>query len=128
MPAKDTTACALTGRGARSMSLVERQEQLISVSGAWRDTRACRGRLMLVTGGAGSGKTALLEAFTEEVHATGGRTLSTGGSFTDRNTPFSLIAQLFDNDAFPRAVTHRIHRMLLTVTARLPAGEIDPFD
>ncbi|ASW55690.1 hypothetical protein CIK06_18170 [Plantactinospora sp. KBS50] len=110
------------------MPLVERQEQLNAVSGAWRDTRAGRGRLVLVSGGSGSGKTALLEAFAEEVHSAGGRLLGTAASFTERDTPFSAIAQLLENSAVPGTVADRFRRMVLAVTARLPAGGIDPAD
>ncbi|WFE39918.1 LuxR family transcriptional regulator [Micromonospora sp. WMMD998] len=110
------------------MPLVERQEQLSTVSGAWRDARAGRGQVVLVTGGAGSGKTALLEAFADEVHSAGGRTLSTDGSFTGRGTPLASIAQLFEHAAVPDAVTDRVRRMILAVTSRPPTGGTDPLD
>ncbi|WBB71295.1 AAA family ATPase [Micromonospora sp. WMMD1128] len=110
------------------MPLVERQEQLSTVSGAWRDTRAGRGQVVLVTGGAGSGKTALLDAFADEVHSAGGRTLGTDGSFTGRGTPLGSIAQLFEHATVPNAVADRVRRMILAVTSRLPTGGADPLD
>ena len=48
------------------MELVEREQQLQSLAGAWQQVVAGRGRIALVSGEAGIGKTSLIERFAAE--------------------------------------------------------------
>lgn len=48
------------------MELLEREQQLGSLAGAWRQVRAGAGRIALVSGEAGIGKTSLIDRFVAE--------------------------------------------------------------
>src|ERR671933_2770441 len=74
-------------------ALIGRGEELAELRGGLEDARAGRGRLFLVVGEAGIGKTALLEAFVEEAQATDVRSVAARCRAVGA-PPWSLWAQV----------------------------------
>ncbi|GAB2586875.1 LuxR family transcriptional regulator [Streptomyces capparidis] len=70
------------------------------------------GRVCLVTGAVGSGKTALLEAFSEYVTARAGRVVSAVGSQAARGFHFGVVSQLLDSSGLDKESAHRLTAMM----------------
>jgi DNA-binding CsgD family transcriptional regulator len=87
------------GREAELMPLIERDDQLAKLCGAYAASTAGKGRIALVTGGVASGKTALLDAFAEHVSSAGGRFLAALGSRSERDHAFGIMGQLLRSAA-----------------------------
>lgn len=87
---------------------VARQSQMSRLDQALTDALAGRGRVVFVTGEAGSGKTALLAEFTRRAMETHPRLLAAGGACAavagigDPYLPFREILQLLTGDIEPR--------------------------
>src|SRR5881227_2226248 len=84
MQATDTTA------------LLERDEELTELAELVREASAGRGRLVLVEGPPGIGKTRLLEAVRDRAREGGMTMLSARASELDREFPFGVVRQLFE--------------------------------
>ena len=78
------------------MPLEERDEALASVAPLLDDACAGRGRLLLVEGPPGIGKTRLLGAITERARATGMRTLRAQAGEFEQDFPYGIVRQLFE--------------------------------
>ncbi|NGY63511.1 helix-turn-helix domain-containing protein [Lentzea sp. NEAU-D13] len=76
------------------MRLVEREEQLARLEAMFADCLAGRGRIALVSGALGSGKTALLQEFGERVAFAGAAFVSAVGSWTERGLRYGVVSQL----------------------------------
>jgi DNA-binding NarL/FixJ family response regulator len=76
--------------------LLEREGELGELQSALEDARDGRGRLVLVEGPAGIGKTRLLEAARETAGRTGMQVLHARGTELERDFPFALVRQLFE--------------------------------
>ncbi|WP_181777349.1 AAA family ATPase, partial [Amycolatopsis pittospori] len=79
------------------MYLVEREQQLATLSGAFADSLDGRGQVVIVGGAVATGKTSLLRAFTEGLgKATGEDVLVLGASATSatKATPLGLMKDL----------------------------------
>jgi DNA-binding CsgD family transcriptional regulator len=76
-------------------ALLEREVELDDLQTALQDARRGVGRLVVVEGAAGIGKTRLLESARETAERTGMRALSARGTELERDFPFALIGQLF---------------------------------
>lgn len=74
--------------------LVERRNQWTTLVDAYQDAASGIGRLVLISGGPGSGKSELLHEFCAEAQRRGAHTMIATGSHTDRGRPLSLIRQL----------------------------------
>lgn len=90
------------------MLLIGQHEQLDSLRAAYRRCRERRGHVMLVAGAVGSGKTALLDAFCDEVNAEGGTVLSAAGSRAERNVRFGVVGQLLHHARLSGAQAERV--------------------
>jgi DNA-binding CsgD family transcriptional regulator len=77
-------------------ALLERDGELDELQTALEDARRGTGRLVVVEGAAGIGKTRLLEATRETAERTGMRVLSARGTELERDFPFALVGQLFE--------------------------------
>jgi tetratricopeptide (TPR) repeat protein len=80
-----------------SSDLREREGELRAVAAAVDDVEAGDGRLIVVEGPAGIGKSALLRAVRELLRARGIRCLSARGSELELRFPFGVVHQLFDD-------------------------------
>jgi DNA-binding CsgD family transcriptional regulator len=81
------------------MRLVEREEELADLDLLFADCLAGRGRIALVSGALGSGKTALLQEFGERVADAGAAFVSAVGSWAERGLRFGVINQILHDTA-----------------------------
>ncbi|TCP45022.1 regulatory LuxR family protein [Tamaricihabitans halophyticus] len=89
------------------MAPVEREEQLAEFRELLADGMAGRGRIMLVSGGIGSGKTELLTRCTELAQQQGARVLSATGGWAEQSLDMALVEQLFHSTDLPAALADR---------------------
>ncbi|MGC0421372.1 AAA family ATPase [Embleya sp. AB8] len=78
------------------VGLVERGRELAIFGELLTACRARRGRLLVVEGAAGAGKSALLLGLREEAAAGGFRILQARGSRFEEGFPFGIVRQLFE--------------------------------
>nr|QEO74746.1 LuxR family transcriptional regulator [uncultured bacterium] len=76
------------------MRLVDREFQLTGLDQLLADATAGRGRIALVSGALGSGKTALLEAFADRAALAGAAFVSAAGSWAERGLRFGVLSQI----------------------------------
>jgi DNA-binding CsgD family transcriptional regulator len=81
---------------AAAEQLVEREAELEVVRAAVRDAAAGAGRLLVIEGPAGIGKTRLLLAARESANGAAMRVLHARGSELEREFPYGLVRQLFE--------------------------------
>jgi DNA-binding CsgD family transcriptional regulator len=101
--------------------LLERAGELDELQAALEDARGGTGRLLVVEGSAGIGKTRLLESAREAAEHTGMGVLSARGTELERDFPFGLVRQLFEPVLHEARAPERDE--LLEAAAR-PAGPI----
>jgi DNA-binding CsgD family transcriptional regulator len=78
------------------MQLLERDAELEALERALDEALAARGRMVLVEGQPGIGKTRLLDIARERARERGVRVLSARASELDRQFPFGVVRQLFE--------------------------------
>lgn len=100
----------------RAHRLLEREPQLELIAGWLAEVCEGKGRLALVSGGAGLGKTALLGQAARLAEADGLRVLSARGRELEREMAFGVARQLFEADL--RRVTPAERQELLVGAAR----------
>jgi DNA-binding CsgD family transcriptional regulator len=83
-------------RRSHTGALLEREQELTQLAGLVDDARAGLGRLVLVEGPPGIGKTRLLEALRARAGEQGMAVLTARASELDREFPFGLVRQLFE--------------------------------
>src|SRR3954464_11220086 len=76
--------------------LLEREAELASIDAGLRQAQDGEGRLLVIEGPAGIGKTRLLGAARERGAAAGMPVLSARGSELERDFPFAVVRQLLD--------------------------------
>ena len=101
--------------------LFERDAELAELRSALQDARSGAGRLVVIEGEAGIGKTGLVAAASEEAGEAGLRALGARGTELERDFPFALIRQLFEPVLVAAGPDER--RELLAGLAR-PAGPV----
>ncbi|MEV5432949.1 AAA family ATPase [Streptomyces sp. NPDC052701] len=105
------------------MTLIERDRPIEPLEQLPCESAAGRGQVALINGGLASGKTALLDAFTDRTAASGALVLTASGSRAERTLQMGVLDQLFRGPALPPAVASDVARM---VTVSAPAsGEED---
>jgi DNA-binding CsgD family transcriptional regulator/tetratricopeptide (TPR) repeat protein len=106
------------------MTLIERDGELAALNTLYADCLDGRGRVALVGGAVGSGKTALLHAFAEQTVESGGLFLSAAASRAERNLPLGVLSQLFRHLSPSREDSDAVRRLLadgeLAATANGP--------
>ena len=102
-------------------ALLEREAELDELQTALEDARRGGGRLVVVEGAAGIGKTRLLESARDTAERTGMLALSARGTELERDFPFALVHQLFEPVVHGASTAER--NELLDDAARL-AGPI----
>ncbi|TDC80022.1 AAA family ATPase [Actinomadura sp. 7K507] len=81
--------------------LLERDNEQASLDHLLADSASGKGRVAVVTGAKGGGKTALLYSFAERAAETGVLWLSAIGSRAERDLPLGVVSQLFLNASIP---------------------------
>jgi len=76
--------------------LVGREEAFASLLGAWRRASSGRGRVVVLLGGAGLGKTRLAQEFQRRLSDAGARWVAVAARPADRDLPFALVASLVE--------------------------------
>jgi DNA-binding CsgD family transcriptional regulator len=105
---------------AATEPLLERNEELARIESALADARTGRGRLVVVEGPAGIGKTALLAAARTEAAEGGMRVLRSRATELETNFAFGVVRQLFEP---PLAEASELERAdLLQAAAGVAAG------
>src|SRR5262249_40906569 len=85
---------AFAARGAGVRKLLERESELAAVRSG-----VGRGRLLVVEGGVGLGKTAILDAASAAARRSGRLVLGARGSELERDFAFGVVRQLFEGIA-----------------------------
>ncbi|MFR9797759.1 AAA family ATPase [Streptomyces sp. MS06] len=104
------------------MTLVERDRPMDLLERLQCESASGRGQVVLINGGLASGKTALLDAFTDRVAASGALVLNATGSRAERTLQMGVLDQLLRSPALPPAVAGDVARM---VTVSAPVAEDD---
>src|SRR4051794_24641417 len=76
--------------------LLERERELEAIGELVAGVSDGQGRMALIDGPAGIGKSRLLDAFADAARAAGARVLRAGGSDLGREFPFGVVPQLFE--------------------------------
>ena len=77
-------------------ALLERERELAELDGLLAAARAGNGRLLLVEGAAGLGKTRLLREARRRADLSGMRVLAARATELERDFPFGVVRQLFE--------------------------------
>ncbi|MDQ1041728.1 DNA-binding CsgD family transcriptional regulator [Streptomyces sp. V3I8] len=108
------------------MTLVERDRPIELLEQLLSQSSTGRGQVALISGGLASGKTALLDAFTDHAAASGALVLSATGSRAERTLQMGVLDQLFRSPGLPPQVAEHAAAMV-TVSAQVPDEEdLDP--
>jgi len=105
--------------GTPEVGLLERAHELEAIDAALRGAHAGEGRMLLVEGPPGIGKTALLEAARERARRSGALVLAARGGELERHFPYGVVRQLFEPVLLAAPAPAR--RRLLAGPARLAA-------
>lgn len=116
------------------MMLLEREHELDAIAAWLSEARDGRGRMAMIRGGAGLGKTALLERAVRLASGSRVRALSARGSELEREMPFGMARQLFEGPVRELDVADRqsvlsgpaVHSQALLGLTTDPAGGGDP--
>lgn len=95
------------------MRLVDREFQLTRLDQLLEDATAGRGRIALVSGALGSGKTALLDAFADRAAPAGAAFVSAMGSWAERGLRFGVLSQILPDAGVssPSALCFRLREL-----------------
>ncbi|MEV7018943.1 LuxR C-terminal-related transcriptional regulator [Streptomyces sp. NPDC093991] len=108
------------------MVLIQREAHLARLRIAFEDcVEQHGGRVCLISGAVGSGKTALLEAFTSSlpVGTRSVRLLTAVGSPGERNLPFGVVDQLVDSAGLNRGTARRVAASMRRLALAAPLVE-----
>ncbi|MFD7630296.1 AAA family ATPase [Streptomyces sp. NPDC059851] len=104
--------------------LVEREKQWEMLNDLLGSARRGRGRVAVISGPLGSGKTALLEHFTEQALAEGTLVLEAAGSKPEQQLPFGILRRILDSAAPLDPAVHAEATALLDAVAA-PTDDTD---
>jgi tetratricopeptide (TPR) repeat protein len=110
------TAGSSLGNG-EAQPLLERDDELVELDRLLADARGARGRVALIEGPAGIGKTRLLQEARERASANGMTVLTARGGELERDFGFGVVRQLFEPELSRVAAPER--RQLLAGAAGL---------
>ena len=103
--------------------LLERGDELQRIGAALESVGAGEGAMVLLAGGAGMGKTSLLEAAVARAHAAGGRVLTARASELESDFAFGVVRQLVEEAVLQAGPAQRSE--LLSGAARHAAAVLD---
>ncbi|MFE2513514.1 AAA family ATPase [Streptomyces naganishii] len=95
-----------------SLKLVERESHLGTLNELLRSAGNGRGRVALLSGAVASGKTELLEAFTEQAIDEGAILLDATASRAERALPFGILRKICDHASFAPEVRTEALRLM----------------
>ncbi|MFI5528214.1 AAA family ATPase [Kitasatospora sp. NPDC051853] len=104
------------------MMLVEREAALSMLATMLEDALRGRGRIALVSGTVGVGKTALLDVFTERAADLGAVALTAVASAAEGDVPFGVLGQLLHSAPLTEAERAEAERLLAPAAAGEPLG------
>lgn len=104
------------------MEPVERDGQLAVFREFLADAVAGRGRILLVSGAVGSGKTEFLTRCAELSHDAGARVLTATAGWAERELDMALMEQLFHSTELPAPMAARAWELALAEVAGSRAG------
>ncbi|MFJ5262530.1 AAA family ATPase [Streptomyces sp. NPDC088387] len=90
------------------MHLFGRSRELQALGEAFTDSGRGHGRLVIITGGPGSGKTQLVHEFLTTLNSADTRILTGTASAGEHELPMSLVRQLLRNAEAECAISHRV--------------------
>ncbi|MBB2747208.1 LuxR family transcriptional regulator [Microbispora sp. NBRC 16548] len=102
------------------IELVERHEQIRQLDSLLADCLSHRGRVALLEGPIGTGRTALLSGLAERAQLSGVRCLHASCSPAERALPYGVVGQLLQDMPRPDGPDDRVGRLLADLT---PAGD-----
>ncbi|WP_307854502.1 AAA family ATPase [Micromonospora sp. C31] len=82
-----------------------------------------RGHVALVTGAVGSGKTSLLDSFSEWAAGAGGQVMSAAGSRAERGLHLGVVGQLFHSARLAPEAAARVEKLMRDTTFAAPLPE-----
>jgi DNA-binding CsgD family transcriptional regulator len=94
------------------MRLVEREREIEELKGLYRECLQGKGSIALISGVAGSGKTALLQTFSEWAIHTGAIVLSATAFRAEEALPLGILGQLFGNRDLYSSLVNRARQIL----------------
>ena len=101
-----------TGAGARDVALLEREGDLAVLGGLLADARAGEGRLAVIEGPAGIGKTRLLDEARAAADGMGLGVLSARGGELERDFGFGVVRQLLEPRVAVAGASERSERVV----------------
>jgi DNA-binding CsgD family transcriptional regulator len=104
--------CHISEGDSDSMVLTERDRQLSYLRQLFAESASGSGRIAIVSGPVGTGKTALLNVFSEYATELGGRSLTAVGSRAEQTVPLGLLRQLFQSRVRSPELSERITAVL----------------
>ncbi|MEU5216459.1 LuxR family transcriptional regulator [Streptomyces sp. NPDC020807] len=107
------------------MELVERAEQAMHLKQLMTECAAKRGRVVLLDGASGSGKTELLHRIAEHAGYGDGLVLRAACSRAERALPFGVLGQLLRSAVLPDEQARAIDALLDRAVADAAAGPAD---
>ncbi|MFF2195166.1 AAA family ATPase [Streptomyces sp. NPDC058157] len=113
--------------GARAELRVERRAQLRALREAFEGTAAGEGRVAVVTGPVGCGKTDVLHALCRHAARAGALVLTATGVRAERHLAFGVLDRLLDDPELPHAAAGHVRALLATAEreAAAPAARPD---
>jgi len=94
------------------MILVDRDREIVALSGLFRDCTQGKGIVAVIRGPVASGKTTLLQAFAEQAVAGGAIFLGAVASRAERSLPLSILDQLFRGSLLPATIASQIAELM----------------
>src|SRR4051794_22441477 len=111
-------------RQAGRDDLLEREQELAALAQLLRDVGGGQGRMALISGPAGIGKSRLLEAAVERASGASAVVLAARGSELEREFPFGAVRQLFE----PLLLSPADRERLLSAGAAPARPVFEPLD
>lgn len=108
------------------MELAERVHALSSLEESFERCASAVGEVVVLDGGLGCGKTALLETFAQRASKEGALYLGAAGSWAETNLPLGILDQLLRGIRFPTPAVDRIAGLLAEPPVTSPAAGAAP--
>src|SRR4051794_29154541 len=108
--------------------LVGRHDALNRLRDLYADCEQGQGRVVLVSGGPGMGKTELLDHFADQVWAAGGLVLTATGSRAEGSLRMGVMGQLFHSAALPPETSKLVTALVTHEPVMQRDAESDPLE
>ncbi|AZM62223.1 MULTISPECIES: AAA family ATPase [unclassified Streptomyces] len=108
----------------QSVNLTHRDEQVAELRRAFADAREASGRIVLITGAVGSGKTVLLTQFADETVADGALRLDASAARGEDRIPFGILRRLMAHAPLSPSARAEADRLLRPQSAPLEPAAV----